>query len=129
MSEGHLPEHPGGPLPPHVEALIYPSGEQQRRHAKATPEQRRAIRKGRDKIAAAAILREGVVWSVPKPGRHHDVIRLMAHRLDLMVGGGTQGFLTEAGVFLNRAQALRLASKNGQLLRGPRNVLTSEDLW
>lgn len=82
-------------------------------------------------IVAAAIRHDGVVYSVPAPGRHHDVIRLMADQ-----GFGPrcmhdQGFVASDGRFLNRIGALRVAKEAGQIKRktGPADKLFSEDLW
>jgi len=84
-------------------------------------------------IAAAAILHRGTVWSVPRPGRHHDVIarirREAAGTLPVR-GGEAQGFVTSTGRYVDRREGGRLALAAGQtqtLGWGPR--LFSEDLW
>ncbi len=70
-------------------------------------------------------------WSVPRPGRHSDVARLLcrAHP-DASPFTGEQGFMTSAGRFVDRETAGRIALKAGQvadLQWGP--SLFSEDLW
>ena len=81
-------------------------------------------------VRAAIRTADGEVFSVPPPGRHHDVIRVMAE-----VGADTthrseQGFLTSSGVFVDRWTAAILAVKAGQTEK-PRwgEKLFSEDLW
>lgn len=88
-------------------------------------------------IVAAAIRVEstGVVYAIPRPGRHHNVIRMVAaagHELPINEGSPayTFGFVSNAGLFLDRAEAEAVAREHGQLARpnigGP---MTSEDLW
>ena len=48
-------------------------------------------------IVAAAIQHEGKVYSVPRPGRHHDVIREMARNGLGPTTMRDQGFLTSSG--------------------------------
>ena len=86
-----------------------------------------------ESIQAAAIRHEGKVWSVPPPGRHHDVIRLIAEARPetLPVKGGiAQGFVTSKGRFVTRTLAGKIALSAGQTVAlrwGPH--LYSEDLW
>ena len=80
-------------------------------------------------IVAAAIRVCGrFVVSVPAPGRHHDIINAEI----LRVGASyTEGFLTSAGTFVDRVNALELAIKAGQFnapAEGKRELF-SEDLW
>jgi hypothetical protein len=84
-----------------------------------------------ERIEAAAIEHEGVVYSVPRPGRHSDVChKMMAEGLptDAM---RNQGFLTSSGRFVGRTAAAILARAAGQLLRktNPTDLLFSEDVW
>jgi len=75
----------------------------------------------------------GKVWSVPRPGRHHHVIRLMRESgyTGPVNGPDMQGFVLSNGQFCRRIPAMRIAKKAGQLLGGKSiaSVLTSEDLW
>lgn len=75
------------------------------------------------------------VWSLPRPYRHHNIIRLIIW-LDPDVDavdsrGDDQGFLDNRGRYLTRDQGLAVAKRNGQLRNGKiiGGVLTSEDLW
>lgn len=83
-------------------------------------------------ITHVAIKYNGKTYSLPRPNRHHNVIR--------SIPGGiawpdTQGFLTDKGVFLDRYDAYNYAQLHGQLKRNPDpkayqgNELFSEDLW
>ena len=82
-------------------------------------------------IVSVAIRREsdGKLFSVPRPGRHCDVIKLMSE------GEGfhwqdEQGFLLSDGRFARRIPALRIAQEAGQIISSnPRQQLYSEDLW
>jgi hypothetical protein len=88
-------------------------------------------------IAAAVRDIDGIaVYALPRPARHHDVIRGMAK---LGVLAGREGFLTSLDHFVDRHDAMFLAVHNNQLLvkdiynknpdkyQGP--DLYSEDLW
>ena len=81
-------------------------------------------------ITHVAIRYNGIVWILPPPNRHHDVIRLIGG----MSGPDVQGFLTHKGKFLNRAEAYEYALKHDQIInRAPGSYngtsLYSEDLW
>lgn len=85
-----------------------------------------------EKIERAAILFEGKVWSVPKPGRHHDVLMQIFKTGVQFVRGETQGFVTSTGRFVRREPAMRIAKKAGQILKEPTfqpHALFSEDVW
>lgn len=88
-----------------------------------------------EKIKAAAIMStDGLVHSVPAPGRHMDVMIHMVDNLGYqrpIKQENLQGFVTEDDVFLDRVQAHRVASQAKQILpgRGARRELYSEDLW
>jgi hypothetical protein len=80
-------------------------------------------------ITHVAIKYDGKIWALPKPNRHHHIVR--------MIGGtngpDTQGFLDDKEVFLNRREAYELAIRTGQIARCEGgytgNELFSEDLW
>jgi hypothetical protein len=99
-------------------------------------------------IAAAIKTADGRVWSVTRPGRHDAVFLLIAEAIAFDIGSHNpserdrwnsfldshrQGFVTDKGVFLDRAEALQHAMGCGQIERlvnpGAIPVLTSEDLW
>lgn len=91
-------------------------------------------------IKQAAILRDGEIWTLPRPARHHNILWAMydvdnntnpSERPTIIPARGTQGFVTEDGTFLGRVQAAQQAKVCGQLkkeLHAPPN-LYSEDLW
>jgi hypothetical protein len=87
----------------------------------------------RTKITHVAIRFQGVVYSLPEPNRHHDVIREIVQKTGVShVDNDEQGFLDEDGRFLNRSQALLRALLTNQI-KDPNKIrakmLFSEDLW
>jgi hypothetical protein len=86
-------------------------------------------------ITDVAIKYDGVIYSLPRPNRHHHVIRLIASINGVGIKGpDVQGFLDENGEFLNRQGAFIRAQRTGQIIRpkvgGYRGGdLFSEDLW
>lgn len=84
-----------------------------------------------EQIDRAAIRIRGVVFSVPRPGRHHHIIAEI-DAAGIEVRGETQGFLTTAGRFVDRHEAWDIAVREGQLLPGAPHkagMLFSEDVW
>lgn len=89
----------------------------------------------RPKITHVALRFQDKVWSLPRPYRHHHIIRMIAY-LDSEVDhidayGDDQGFLDAEGKYLTRNQAHVNATLNNQI-KGNRligSILTSEDLW
>lgn len=86
-----------------------------------------------ERIVAAALRYRRVTYSVPPPGRHHSVMRLMSEK-----GLGTeamhnQGFVTSTGRFVNRCEAFKIATEAGQIIKKTGNPnsqdLYSEDVW
>lgn len=85
-----------------------------------------------ERVVAAAVLFRGLTFSVPAPGRHHNVVHKMVGELGLaQTGEWEQGFLTSRGRFVRRKPALRMAREAGQILRetAPNSGLFSEDVW
>lgn len=81
-------------------------------------------------IVAAAIVRNGVVWALPAPKRHHDLIRLMADRGEAVPGLAAQGFVDSNEGFVSRERAREIALAEGQVERPDHATkLFSEDLW
>jgi len=85
-------------------------------------------------IVSAAIRKNGIIYSVEKPGRHHNIIhntpKLEVGKPASYVIDGEQGFLTDEGKFLNRNDSENHARACGQLVgKLIGSVLTSEDLW
>lgn len=87
------------------------------------------------RITGVAITLDGIVYSLPAPNRHHNVIHYVIDVTDGDVRPYVQGFITSSGEFLDRKQAMQLAMANGQLNRRPGEQfyqgpeLYSEDLW
>lgn len=94
------------------------------------------------KITHVAIRFQGVVWSLPAPNRHHDVLMHIVAKTgaeSVDVPDEDEGFLDESGRYLTRNQALVSAFVHGQVknpgrLYAGRTVadpdeLYSEDLW
>ncbi len=85
-----------------------------------------------EKIVAAAVHAYGATWSLPRPARHHNVLRAIDEAgLDAIAPGpSAQGFLTSEGRFVDRQTAVQLAIKAGQIEK-PKwpPDLFSEDLW
>ncbi len=73
----------------------------------------------------------GKVFSVPQPGRHADVFRLMQEEGELKPIGAEQGFLLTDGRFVRRIPAKHIAREAGQLLPHAMGFreLFSEDVW
>jgi hypothetical protein len=84
-------------------------------------------------ITTVAIKYAGTIYQLPRPNRHHDVIRHIAKINGVGIkGSDVQGFMTNRGDFVNRTKALRIALAAGQVLNpdGVRaDELFSEDLW
>ena len=84
-----------------------------------------------ERIISAAIHQGGVILSLPAPARHHTIIKACVDNLGLPAPiNGIQGFLTSAGRFVNRVEALHLAQSANQIsLLHEAKELFSEDLW
>lgn len=69
----------------------------------------------------------GVVHTLLKPARHHNILHLMSLQ---QRQGAIQGFITDDNIFVDRIEAASLALKHKQIghLQWPPN-LYSEDLW
>jgi hypothetical protein len=84
-------------------------------------------------VAAAIVGRDGIVYHLPPPARHHDVGRHMLEQGHPrpFPGGDAQGFLLSNGEFASRIAARTCAIANQQLLprAGKTAELYSEDVW
>lgn len=91
-------------------------------------------------IVAAACLVDNVIYALPAPNRHHNII----NKLKIQPGMDEQGFLLSDGRFVMRKAAKVLAEANGQYLTDEQyaakhkqelgnryrgDMLFSEDLW
>ena len=82
------------------------------------------------KIVAAAVIYEGVIFTIPKPARHHNIVHAMFYMGLPKLAQKEQGFILSNGQYINREEAAALALANGQcenLMAPP--YLYSEDLW
>ncbi len=92
--------------------------------------------KPQERIDCAAIKHgDGRVFSVPSPGRHHNVCSLM-HELNVWDRDSeehhVQGFVTDRGRFVDREEGRLIALRAGQIIRrcgGDQHRLYSENLW
>jgi hypothetical protein len=84
------------------------------------------------RIIAAAIRLNGLTVSLPPPARHFHIMKLLneTHRKFGNSLPSNQGFVSSDGRFLERGEALRIATEAGQLLKPSHSSeLFSEDLW
>jgi aryl-alcohol dehydrogenase-like predicted oxidoreductase len=83
-------------------------------------------------IVSAAVNAYGAIWSLPRPARHHDVLRAIdeAGLSAIAPGPDAQGFLTSDGRFVDRKAAVRIAL-DAEQIKEPQwpPDLYSEDLW
>jgi hypothetical protein len=84
-------------------------------------------------IESVAIVYQDEMHVLPRPNRHHNVIREIAKKNGIGIhGGDIQGFMTNKGRFVNRVEGLEIALAANQVL-DPTNIragrLYSEDLW
>ena len=73
----------------------------------------------------------GKVWTLPRPARHHNIVKLIydsgSVKSSYLDG---QGFILDNNVFVSRIEAAKIALSNGQCIKliAPPN-LYSEDVW
>lgn len=89
----------------------------------------------RKKITHVAIRFNGVIYSLPAPNRHHNVISHIVETTNALAVDAydeDEGFLDEDGRYLNRKQALVNAMEHDQV-KDVNNIrcgqLFSEDVW
>ncbi len=94
-------------------------------------EQRILARGGKVKrrVVAAALRKDGVIYSLPPPARHDTVILMMFDAHGVKAMDADQGFVLDDGTFLDRAEAEKVAIEAGQIKRKATGGLFSEDLW
>jgi hypothetical protein len=84
-------------------------------------------------VEKAALRKDGVVYTLPRPARHSDVIGDMSSRGIQAYGPGVeQGFVLSDGRFVGRQYAAEVATEAGQILPGRvvrARTLTSEEVW
>jgi hypothetical protein len=80
---------------------------------------------------AAIQTQTGEVFTVPRPGRHGDVLRVLSDKGVSQIGR-LPGFVLSDGRFVDRKEAAQIAFRAGQYLTPPATqpgLLFSEDLW
>lgn len=82
-------------------------------------------------IYAAAIKLGDVITFMERPSRHHNIIHSLAEQGHKTPITGTQGFITDKGVFVDRTEGLKIAKENNQIItkHGNPDQLYSEDMW
>lgn len=81
-------------------------------------------------IVACAIKHRNSIYTLPKPNRHHHILRIMPHPRDFELD--TQGFITSTKRFVDRYDARFIALNNDQIVKrcgGDHERLFSENLW
>lgn len=85
-----------------------------------------------ERIVAAAIQYDGLIFSMPQPARHAHVMRSM-NIIGLPQLDYHQGFTTSLGRYVSREAAVEIAYTAGQMQgrtkTEPAYQLFSEDLW
>lgn len=84
-------------------------------------------------VTTAAIRVDGVIWTLPRPARHHVLVRAwcLAHYKDgaeAHIDWHEQGFMTSSGRFVDRREAANIARAAKQT-ESSTNCLSTEDLW
>jgi hypothetical protein len=86
----------------------------------------------KEKIIQAAIRKDGIVYTMPPPARHNNILHLCEELTTsgLVMARGDQGFVTNTGRFVDRIEAasIAIAAKQIEELKWPPS-LYSEDLW
>lgn len=80
----------------------------------------------RQVLAAAVRDKHKIIWALPMPCRHHDILK---HVPDEHTA--EQGFILSDGSFVDRVTAKSYAILNNQILEGHGKLpeLFSEDMW
>lgn len=81
-------------------------------------------------IEGVAIIQDEKLYQLPRPNRHHHVIRVIYDETQKTVTG-KQGFVTSTGRFVDREEGLIIATAANQLLERHRHLreLFSESVW
>ena len=82
-------------------------------------------------VDRAAVVLDGEVWHLPRPARHHHILRALDNVLPgRAIEAHEQGFVTSHGRYIGREEAAQIAMVTGQVskLMAPPD-LYSEDLW
>lgn len=86
-----------------------------------------------ERIIMAAWKEGDAIYTVERPGRHHNVAWAMRDNGRLLPGKPLyeSGFITSTGRFVDRKEGFRIADYAGQIAvkHGPSDQLFSEDMW
>jgi len=84
-----------------------------------------------EKIVAAAVRYEGMVFSLIPPARHGECLCLLRACRPDSTGGEDQGFVTSHHRYVDRIEARAIATAAGQLTARDSRLpeLFSEDVW
>lgn len=77
------------------------------------------------RIVESAVIHEGLIFTGK---RHSDAIKTAVETTGIKPVRGTQGFMTDLGLFVTREEAAKIALDAGQI-KEPKEILYSEDLW
>ncbi len=83
-----------------------------------------------ERIVSAAVSIGGLIYSMPAPARHCNILWALQHPEDGIPQ--SQGFLTNTGRFVGRLEAYIIATSTGQRKVedfGGRHEAYSEDFW
>lgn len=85
-------------------------------------------------VIGVAMIKNGIMVTLPKPNRHSDCIRygheILGLELPIGAAGVDQGFYLADGTYLNRAEAFEHVKRIGQYCSpDAHKYLFSEDLW
>lgn len=82
-------------------------------------------------VVQAAIMKHGIMFTMPRPFRHGHIIRGMCTVLPPPNSGDEQGFMLSDGTFADRGYAMVVAWRAAQVRfpPAPNARLYTEDLW
>lgn len=82
-------------------------------------------------ITGVAIKQGNDIYSLPKPARHDDVIKMMVENNVIISAQYVEGFRLSTGEFKDRYDAGKIALETGQIRTTEDNngKLTSVELW
>lgn len=81
-------------------------------------------------IVACAIKHRRLIYTLPRPARHHAILHKMPYPRDM--DHDIAGFITSTGEFVDRKEAWCIATEHNQIIRrcgGDGDWLFSENLW
>ena len=69
-----------------------------------------------DYITHVAMIHKGTLYSLPRPNRHHNLIRLAYACTGYSIAGQSEGFLDKYGNFIGRKLAAKIVLSSKQIL-------------